>query len=207
VDYCQIKSPINGRVGMLLVNVGNIVKDNDTVLAVVNQTRPIYVDFSVPERVLAQVRKQMAAEKLAVTVTLPGPDQDRATGELLLVNNAVDTTTGTVLLRAVFTNDNELLWPGQFVNVNVTLATQRAAVVVPAAAIQVGQQGPYVFVIKPDQTVESRLVVIGEDLGDETVVQQGLQAGERVVTSNHLRLSPGAKVQIKEPGEPAPKKS
>lgn len=207
LSYCHIKSPVRGRVGMLLVNVGNLVKDNDTLLAVVNQTRPVYVDFSVPEQVLAEVRKQMAAGKLPVTVTLPGQNQGSATGELVVVNNAVDTSTGTVLLRAVFANDDELLWPGQFVNVSVTLSVQRGAVVVPANAVQVGQKGPYVYVIKPDQTVESRLVVTGEELGDETVVKEGVQPGEQVVTSNHLRLNPGTKVQIKGAEEPAAKKS
>ena len=207
LSYCRIQSPVRGRVGLLLVNVGNLVKDNDTLLAVVNQTRPIYVDFSVPEQVLAELRKQMAAAKLPVTVTLPGLNQGSATGEVSVINNAVDTTTGTVLLRALFANDDELLWPGQFANVSVTLSVQRGAVVVPANAVQVGQQGPYVYVIKPDQTVESRPVGTGEELGGETVIKEGVQPGETVVTSNHLRLNPGAKVQIKGAVEPAVKKS
>lgn len=207
LGYCRITAPINGRVGTLLVNVGNIVKDNDTLLAVINQTRPIYVDFSVPEQVLAEVRKQTGVGKLPVTVTLPGQNQGSATGELAVINNTVDPTTGTVMLRAVFANDNELLWPGQFVNVSVTLSVQRDAVVVPANAVQVGQKGPYVYVIKPDQTVESRLVVTGEELGDETVIKDGLQSGETVVTSNHLRLNPGTKIQVKSAEEPAAKKT
>ena len=207
LSYCHIQSPVRGRVGLLLVNVGNLVKDNETVLAVVNQTRPVYVDFFVPEQVLAEVRRQMAAAKLPVTVSLPGPGSGSATGELAVVNNAVDTTTGTVLLRALFANEDELLWPGQFVNVSVTLSVQRGAVVVPANAIQVGQKGPYVYVIKPDQTVESRLVTTGEEFGDETVVQEGVNPGEQVVTSNHLRLTPGTKVQIKVADAPAAKKS
>lgn len=197
LEYCRITAPINGRVGTLLVNAGNIVKENDSLLAVINQTRPIYVDFSVPEQVLPEVRKQMATVKLPVTVN-PGS----ATGELAVINNAVDTTTGTVLLRAVFPNKDELLWPGQFVNVTVTLSVRRGAVVVPASAIQVGQKGPYVYVIKPDQTVESRPVVIGEELRDETVVKTGVQPGELVVTSNQLRLNPGTKVQLKRADQP-----
>jgi multidrug efflux system membrane fusion protein len=207
LSYCHIKSPVRGRVGMLLVNVGNLVQENDTLLAVVNQTRPVYVDFSVPEQVLAEVRKQMAVGKLPVAVTLPGQNQGSVTGELAVINNTVDTTTGTVLLRALLANDDELLWPGQFVNVSVALSVQRGAVVVPANAVQVGQKGPYVYVIKPDQTVESRLVITGEELGDETVVKEGVQPGEQVVTSNHLRLNPGTQVQIKGAKEPVPKKS
>ncbi|MEI8063229.1 MAG: efflux RND transporter periplasmic adaptor subunit, partial [Verrucomicrobiota bacterium] len=207
LSYCHIKSPVRGRVGLLLVNVGNLVKDNDTLLAVVNQTRPVYVDFSVPEQVLAEVRKQMSVTRLPVAVTLPGHNQGGATGELRVVNNAVDTTTGTVLLRALFANADELLWPGQFVNVSVTLAIQRGAVVIPANAVQIGQQGPYVYVIKPDQTVESRLVVTGEELGEETIIKDGVQPGETVVTSNQLRLNPGTKVQIKGAAEPVAKKS
>jgi multidrug efflux system membrane fusion protein len=207
LSYCQIKSPVSGRIGLLLVNVGNLVKQNDTLLAVVNQTRPVYVDFSVPEQVLAELRKQMASGKLSVTVTLPGQNQGSVTGELAVVNNAVDTATGTLLLRAIFANDDERLWPGQFANVSVTLAVQQGVVVVPANAVQVGQKGPYVYVVKPDQTVESRLVVTGEELGDETVIQTGLQSGETVVTSNHLRLVPGAKVQRKDAKAPVAGKS
>jgi len=198
LSYCQIKSPVTGRIGTLLVNVGNVVKESDTLLAVVNQTRPVYVDFSVPEQVLAEVRQQMARSKLPVHIALPGTKSGSVTGELAVVNNAVDTTTGTVLLRAVCANDAEVLWPGQFVNVSVTLAIQPGALVVPAAAIQVGQQGAYVFLIQDDQTVAMQPVTTGAELDGETVITAGLQPGQRVVTSNHLRLKNGAKVQPKE---------
>lgn len=198
LGYCQIRSPVRGRAGTVLVNAGNLIKDGDgSVLAVINQTRPVYVDFSVPEQTLAQVRRQLTNGKITVAVTPPGATEPPATGELVLVNNTVDTSTGTVLLRAVLANEAEQLWPGQFVNVIATLSVRTGAVVVPTAAVQTGQQGTYVFVVRADQSVEMRAVVTGTEADEQTVIESGLQPGEVVVTSNHLRLSPGAKVQLK----------
>ena len=196
--YCSIRSPIDGRVGQVLVHAGNIVEANDTLLAVINQVRPIYVSFSVPEQQLPQVRERAAAGKLAVQALVPHHGDAPVVGELSFINNTVDMTTGTVLLKALFQNDDETLWPGQFVDVAVTLAVQRDAVLVAAEAIQVGQQGQYVFVVAADESAEVRAVVPGDRIGSEIVVTQGLAAGERVVTDGQIRLAPGLKVEIKD---------
>ena len=208
LQYCYIHSPINGRVGQLLVHEGNLVKANDTLLAVINQVRPVYVSFSVPEQELPEVRQRTAEGKLLVQAFVPHHDGTPVVGELRFINNAVDMTTGTVLLKALFANDDEALWPGQFVDVALTLAVRRDAVLVPAEAIQVGQQGQYVFVVAADESAEVRPVVPGERIGQEIVVRQGLTAGERVVTDGQIRLAPGLKVQIKDgagsDGHPTP---
>ena len=208
LQYCYIHSPINGRVGQLLVHEGNVVKANDTLLAVINQVRPVYVSFSVPEQDLPEVRQRTAEGKLAVQAFVPQHDGTPVIGELSFINNTVDMTTGTVLLKALFPNDNEALWPGQFVDVAVTLTVHHDAVLVPAEAIQVGQQGQYVFVVAADESAEVRPVVPGARIGPEIVVSQGLTAGERVVTDGQIRLAPGLKVQIKDgtghDGHPTP---
>ncbi len=195
--YTAIRAPIDGRTGNLLVQVGNVVKGNDdNPMVVINQVHPIYVSFSVPERYLADIKKYRAEGQLRVEARPPQQAQTLATGELTFVNNAVDQATATIQLKATFANTDNALWPGQFVDVVLTLA-RRTAVVVPSQAIQPGQQGPFVFVVKPDQTAESRRVVPGTRLGAETIVEQGLRPGERVVTDGQLRLVPGAKVEIK----------
>jgi multidrug efflux system membrane fusion protein len=198
LQYCYIHSPIDGRVGQLLVHEGNVLKANDTLLAVINQVRPVYVAFSVPEQDLPEVRQRTAAGKLPVQALVPHHDDTPVVGELSFINNTVDATTGTVLLKALFANEDEALWPGQFVDVAVTLAVHRDAVLVPAEAIQVGQQGQYVFVVAPEELAEVRAVVPGDRVGQEIVVSQGLTAGERVVTDGQIRLAPGLKVQIKD---------
>jgi len=196
LSYCYIKSPINGRIGTLLVNEGNMVKDIDTVLAVINQVQPIYVDFSIPEQDLPTVREHMKDTTLKVEATIPNYPGHRAEGGLLMINNQVDSTTGTILLRAEFPNADEMLWPGQFVNAALTLATQRNAVIVPASAVQLGQKSSYLCVVKPDDTVEFRDVEVGSSFGPEEVIKKGLQPGEKVITSGQLRLIPGIKVKI-----------
>ena len=195
LSYCSIKSPINGRIGTLLVNEGNMVKDIDTVLAVINQVQPIYVDFSVPEQDLPAVREHMKNAKLKVEATIPSYPGHRAEGQLLMINNQVDST-GTILLRAEFPNADEMLWPGQFVNAALTLAIQHNAVVVPASAVQLGQKSRYLCLVKPDDTVEFRDVEVGSSLGEEDVIKKGLHPGEQVITSGQLRLVPGTKVKI-----------
>ena len=200
LQYCYIHSPIDGRVGQLLVHEGNVVEANDTLLAVINQVRPVYVSFSVPEQDLPEVRQRAAQGKLPVQAFVPHHDGTPIVGDLSFVNNTVDTTTGTVLLKALFPNDDESLWPGQFVDVAVTLAVHRDAVLVPAEAIQVGQQGQYVFVVAADDSAVVRPVVPGDRTGSEIVVTQGLTAGERVVTEGQIRLAPGMTVQIKDGG-------
>jgi multidrug efflux system membrane fusion protein len=182
---------------VLMVNVGNLVKNNDTVISVVNQVRPAYVDFSVPERYLGAVRDKMKTDSLTVDVRIPSQAGRNAQGQLTLVNNQVDLTTGTILLRAECANDDEWLWPGAFVDVAVTLSVDKDVVVVPAEAIQFSQQGRYIIVIKPDNTVEFRPVELGDSLAGEVVVKKGLSGGEQVVTSGQLRLQNGSPVQIK----------
>jgi multidrug efflux system membrane fusion protein len=191
--YCSIRSPIDGRIGRMLVHAGNVVKEKDTTLAVINQIRPVHVEFSVPQADLPAIRRALGTGSLPVTVAVPG-DSAAVAGELGFVDNTVDTATGTVLLKATFANPAEELWPGQFVNVTLRLATQPAALLVPAHAVQTGQSGRYVYVVKPDGTAELRAVEVGTTVAEEVVVTSGLAAGEHVVTEGALRLAPGMRV-------------
>lgn len=201
LGYCTIYSPIEGRTGSLIVHQGNVVKSNDIAMVVINQVIPIYVNFAVPEQYLPEIRRYMALGKVKVEAIPADATEPPSQGVLTFIDNAVDSTTGTIKLKATYVNSDRRLWPGQFVNVVVTLASQPNAIVVPNEAVQSGQQGPYVFVVKPDLTAESRLVTPGRVIGGETVIEKGLQPGEKVVTDGQLRLVPGAKVQIKEPVE------
>ncbi len=195
LSYCYIRSPIDGRIGTLLVNVGNVVKDLDTVLAVINQMTPTYVDFSLPERYLPAVREHLNDGPMKVEATIPTNPGRRAEGRLLVINNQVDST-GTVLLRAEFPNADELLWPGEFVDVKLTLTVEHNVVVVPSTAVQLSQDGRYLCVVKPDDTVDIRKVELGGDYGPYSVVTHGVRAGEPVITSGQLRLVQGSKVKI-----------
>lgn len=197
LSYCFIRSPIDGRTGSLFAKEGNVVKANDTSLVSINQIAPIYVTFSVPEQYLADIRKYRESGTLAVEAVITGQEDKPARGTLTFIGNAVDNTTGTIQLKGTFPNGDRRLWPGQFINVTLTLTTRRGAVVAPTPAVQTGQQGQYVFVVKPDLTVEARPVVAGQPVGGETVIEKGVQAGERVVTDGQLRLVPGARVEIK----------
>jgi multidrug efflux system membrane fusion protein len=193
--YTKIHAPVDGRTGNLLVQRGNVVKANeDSPLVVIAQVHPIHVSFAVPEQQLGAVKRFLAAGTLAVQARVP--NQGTTAGTLTFVNNTVDPNTGTIQLKATFANTDNLLWPGQFVEVTLTLANE-TAVVVPSQAIQAGQQGPFVFVVKPDLRVESRTVQPGRRLERETVVTSGLRPGERVVTDGQLRLVPGALVEVK----------
>jgi len=195
--YTTIYAPIDGRTGNLLVQNGNILKANDdNPIVVINQIHPIYVSFSVPEQYLADIKKYGAMGRLKVVARPPRQQETLATGELTFVNNTVDQTTGTIQLKATFANEANTLWPGQFVDVAMTV-TSRTAIVVPSQSIQPGQQGPYVFIVKPDQTVESRLVTPGARLGAETIVEKGVKSGERIVTDGQLRLVPGARIEAR----------
>lgn len=198
VLYCHISSPIDGRIGQILVNQGNVVKSDETTLAVVNQIRPIYVDFSVPQQELPEIRRRAANGNLRVEVYAGASHEHAVVGELSFINNQVDTDTGTVLLKGLFANQHEELWPGQFVDSVLTLSTRPRAVVVPSAAVQTGQQGPYVFTIGSDQTVQLRLVRTGEELGREVVIEAGLQPGEQLVTDGQFQLAPGMTVEVQE---------
>ena len=199
VFYCTVTAPISGRTGSVLVHAGNTIKGNDdNPLVVLNQIQPVYVSFSVPETSLAQIRQySRPAQKLKVSATAAGAAGKPQVGELTFLNNTVDSATGTILLKATFPNQNEVLWPGEYVDAVLTLATDPNAIVVPTQAVQTGQSGQYVFVVKNDLTVESRPVSVSRTYESLTVVAKGLQPGERVVTDGQLRLSPGAKVEIK----------
>ncbi len=198
--YCAVAAPISGRAGAVLVYAGNMVKGNDdNPLVVLNEIQPVYVSFSVPESSLALIREHARpGEKLLVTASPSSEPSHGQTGELTFFNNTVDPTTGTILLKATFSNHNEALWPGEYVDVVLRLATEPNAIVVPSQAVQTGQAGQYVYVVKSDQTVESRPVTVSRTQGTLAIVSRGLDAGEQVVTDGQLRLGPGAKVQIKQ---------
>lgn len=206
LGYTEIRSPLDGRTGNLLIHQGNVVKSQDVgnPLVVINRIHPVYVAFSVPEQFLEQIRRYRSAGELRVEAKAPAASGEPALGDLSFLNNAVDPATGTIQLKATFPNSENTLWPGQFVNVVLTLTTERSALVVPSHAVQPGQQGSYVFVVKPDLTVENRPVTVGRVEGDTAVIAKGLAAGERVVTDGQLRLVPGARVEIKAPQPTAP---
>ena len=199
LGYCQIYSPVSGRTGALQVYPGNIVKANSTpAMIVINQVNPIYVTFSVPEQYLGEVQKFMAHGQLRVEAT-PYGDTQPEIGYLTFIDNSVDNTTGTVALKATFENVDYRLWPGQFSNVLLRLAEDENATVVPTQAVQTGQSGDYIYVVKSDMTVEQRAVKVGRSVGTETVVLKGIQPGDTVVTDGQLRLVPGVKVQFTAP--------
>lgn len=195
--YCTIKAPIDGRVGSVLINKGNVIKANDLTMVTINKIAPIYVTFSLPEQNLANIKKYMAEGSLKVEAVIPGDEKRPVQGKLTFINNAVDAATGTIQLKGTFENKDKRLWPGQFINVILTLTTQRNAVVMPAAALQTGQQGQYVFVVKPDFTVESRPVTVAWSYGELAVVAQGVTPGEKVVIDGQLNLITGVHVELK----------
>ena len=195
LGFTTIRAPIDGRTGNVLLHAGNLVKANDTAaLVVINQVRPIYVSFGVPEQYLPQITARQAQSPLPVEVRLTDEDVRPIDGVVTFVNNAVDTATGTIQLKATFPNDDDLLVPGAFVHVRLKLKTMENVVAVPTPAIQLGQSGSYVYVVGADDTVELRKVSDLTEIGDETAVGKGLDAGERVVTDGQLRLRPGLKV-------------
>jgi multidrug efflux system membrane fusion protein len=196
LDYTKIRAPISGRTGLILIDTGNIVKANDDKgLVVIDQIAPIDVAFAVPETYLASIKKEMLKGKLRVSVALKGLDQP-IRGTLDFIDNAVDGSTGTINLKARFANGDEMLWPGQFVEVTLELRTLPQVTVIPSQAVMIGQQGNYAFVVKPDKSVEIRVLTTGLSLAGETVIESGLQVGEEVVTDGQLRLIPGAKVEV-----------
>jgi multidrug efflux system membrane fusion protein len=195
--YCAIRSPIAGRTGKLLVDVGNVIKANDLALLTVNQIKPVYVNFAVPQRELSAIQERMGVQPLAVRILAANKTDLLETGILTFLDNEVKTATGTIQLRGTFANANGRLWPGQFVSVVLTLSVQSDAVVVPSVAVQTSQSDTYVFVVKPDMTAENRSIKVSRAYGDETVIAAGLEPGERVVTDGQFRLSLGSKVDIK----------
>lgn len=197
LDYCEIRSPIDGRTGSLQVKVGTLIKAQaDTGMVTINQISPTFVTFSVPEDELAAIRKSMALGPLPVEAGVPNDSSGAVRGQLRFIDNTVDSTTGAIKLKAEFSNQERKLWPGQFVNVVLTVGTDAKATVVPSEAIQTGQQGPYAFIVKADHTVENRIVTVGRTLGRETEVTKGIAPGETVVTDGQLRLIPGFKVEV-----------
>jgi len=198
LEYCTIRSPIDGYTGKIQISKGNLVKANDSnALVVLNQVHPIYVSFALPEQRLGAIRRYMTQGPIVVEATAPETKGPVASGKLTFVDNAVDQTTGTIKLRATFPNADNALWPGQFVNVTVRLYEQKDMVVIPGQAIQTGPEGQFVFVVKRDRTTEVRKVVVDRTDGDDAIVGKGLKGGERVVVSGQLRIAPGAKVTVR----------
>ncbi|HLY61210.1 MAG TPA: efflux RND transporter periplasmic adaptor subunit [Terriglobia bacterium] len=202
LGYCSIYAPIDGRTGTLMVHPGNTVKSGDATMVVINQISPIYVDFTIPEHYLPDIKKYMAEGSLRVEASVPQFENQPEEGKVTFFNNSVDNTTGTILLKGTFPNSQRRLWPGQFITLALTLTSMHDAVVVPAQAVQTGQQGQYVFVVKSDNSVEIRPVVPGAVVGGDAVIEKGIQSGERVVTDGQLMLYPGARVMEKASANP-----
>jgi membrane fusion protein, multidrug efflux system len=200
LEYCTIRSPLDGYVGKVLLQAGNLVKANDVnPLVVINQVRPVYVNFAVPEQKLPEIRKYQAEAPLRVDAILPDPAAAPITGRLVFIDNAVDPSTGTIRMRAEFENSDAALWPGQFVNVSLRLYEQADAIVIPSQAVQSGPQGQYVYVVGDDMVADVRPITVQEIAGERAVVARGLKGGERVVTRGQLRLGPKTRVQIGKP--------
>jgi len=204
LTYTTIEAPMDGIAGAVLVFPGGGVKANDTPLVVINQLRPLYVTFAVPETQLREVNRERLAERLRVDVRVPGTGSEPVSGQLVFVDNAVDSTTGTIQMKARFDNANERLTPGQFVEVSMTLRNIDDALVIPNEALQTGPEGTYVYVAKADQTVEIRKVQTRAADPQRLIVQQGLAAGERVVTDGQVRLTPGSRWATREAGKGGP---
>lgn len=199
LSYTRISSPIDGRTGNLNVKQGNVVKANDIELITINRLEPIYVTFAVPEDRLAEVRQQMAEGRKLAVMANPGSSEDTGweTGELTFIDNMVDPTTGAIKMKGTFANKDRKLWPGKFVRVILRLGMIENALLVPTQAVQTGQDGDYVFVVKANMTVESRPVVAGVRVDANQVIEKGLSVGETVVTEGHVRLVSGTRVRIR----------
>ncbi len=195
--YCDIRSPLDGRTGSLMVHAGNIVHPTDAnPLLIINQVAPVYVQFAVPESQLGQIRARGGAA-VPVSAAPQGGGAPIASGRLTFIDNAVNTATGTITLKAVFANQNRALWPGQFVTVAVTLQERPNAVVVPSQAVQTGQRGEYVYVVKQDRSVEMRPVRVAESVDQQSIISSGVKPGETVVTDGQIRLTPNSHVEVK----------
>src|SRR4051812_11160349 len=198
LDYATIEAPISGRTGLLQVHKGNLVRANDTAPIVsINRITPVYVTFAVPELMLPQFKKFMAAGTIRVEAKAPSETGAPSIGKIDFIDIAVDATSGTIKVKGTFPNEDRRLTPGQFINVNVTLTTDANATVIPSVAVQSGQQGTFVYVIKSDKTVELRPVTVARTHGDDSIIATGVKAGESIVTDGQLRLVPGSRVSIK----------
>lgn len=200
--YCEIRSPLTGRAGTVWMKEGNVVKENETQIVQVSQIEPIGVSFAVPEQHLSMMRALQSAGPLSVEALPNGDSGKPVTGALAFIDNQVDPTTGTIRVRAEFTNSDRRLWPGQFVRVTLRLTVEHDVVVVPAPAVQTGQKGMFVFVVK-DGTAEMREVRVSRSADGFTAIASGVDAGEQVVTDGQLRLLPGSRVQVKTEGQGA----
>ncbi|MBV8773805.1 MAG: efflux RND transporter periplasmic adaptor subunit [Deltaproteobacteria bacterium] len=198
LEYSRILSPLDGRTGNLQSHIGDLIKaDADTPMVTITQVQPIYVAFSVPENQLPAVRRNLETHRLEVDAAIPNSPENAEHGVLAFIDNTVDKTTGTILLKGLFQNENRHLWPGEFVNTTLTLNEIRNAVLVPSQAVQTGQSGSFVFVIDDHMRAHLRPIVPGAQIGGDTVIEQGIQAGETVVTDGQILLAPGARVRIK----------
>ena len=197
VSFCSIYAPISGRVGSQLIYPGTVVKADDVpILVVINQISPIYINFSVPQQYLGQIKSYMVKGRLPIQAT-PSDDSAPENGYLTFVNNTVDATTGTIQLNGTFANSDLRLWPGEFVNVVLRLSEQANAIVVPSQAVMTGQDGDYLFVVKPDMTVDLRTLKVGRTVNGLSVIEEGVKPGETVVTDGQVRLIAGTKVRIR----------
>ncbi|HJT05745.1 MAG TPA: efflux RND transporter periplasmic adaptor subunit [Stellaceae bacterium] len=209
LTYYTITAPMDGRIGTIALKAGSNVKANDVPILTINQTKPIWVAFSLAESDFPAVRRAMEGGAVEVDVAAPGDSEAPERGRVSFFENAIDTATGTIGLKATFDNPQERLWPGEFVNVAVMLSVEQEALVVPQAAVQVGQSSTYVFVIKPDNTAEMRPVQVSRSVAGKSVIAKGLDAGEQVVTDGQLRLTNGSRVEIRptdrqsKPGKPS----
>jgi multidrug efflux system membrane fusion protein len=204
LGYTQIRSPVDGRTGNLTVKQGNVITAGSTELMTVNQVQPIYVTFSVPEMHLPAIKRYMSQGRLQVIARSQETDAQPEIGYLTFIDNTVDPSTGTIKLKGTFANSDRKLWPGQFVRVILRLATKDDAIVIPNQAVQTGQDGTFVYVVKADRTVESRPVTTGGRVDQDLVIEKGLRAGEVVVTEGQLRLAPGSRVQFRDDRQGAP---
>lgn len=195
--YCTITAPISGRAGELAVDLGNVVKANDTALVTINTLSPIRATFTIPEDTLPAVKERMAAGEMEVRAKIPGLPGVTEKGRVSFLDNSVDPATGTIRLKALFANDNQRLWPGQYVTLSLTLDVRRQAVTVPSEAVQTGQKEPFILIVKEDRTAEVRQVAPGPSYQGITVIAQGLAAGEEVVIDGQMRVVPGSKVEVK----------
>jgi membrane fusion protein, multidrug efflux system len=197
LEYCYIHSPIQGRAGARLVDIGNVVQANTTALLLIQRLDPIYADFTITERDLPNVKREMARGTLKTLVRVPSdPEEHSRYGKLTFLDNNVQNGTGTVSLRATMPNPDHHFWPGQFVNVRLVLATHKAAVLIPNQATQLSQKGPFVYVVKPDNTADLRLVTLGQRQGDDIVVTQGVAPGENVILAGQMTVVPNSKVRV-----------
>ena len=197
LEYCTIYSPLDGRTGALMLKPGNLVKVADVPIIVINQVNPIYVNFGIPQQFWPEIKKYMAQGTLRVKATVPKDSGAAEEGSVAFVDNAIDPSTGNIHLRAAFTNSQNRLWPGLYVNIVLTLSEQAGAIVVPAQAVLQGNMGSFVYVVRPDKRVEPRTIVPIRTIQGETVIEKGLQSGEMIVTDGQARLEPNARVEIK----------